>query len=244
MNNQGWIKIHRKILSWEWYLDINTSRLFIHLLLVANHEKARWQGIDILPGQCVTGRMSLSKQTGLSEQQTRSALNKLKSTNEITIKTTNKYSVITILNWKVYQQDNQQTNQQITNNQPTNNQQITTNKNEKNDNNKKNEKKYISKPEVLEKDLLEIIDCYNEVFNKRVTSYLGFIENYKKWKEVHNTEKIKRAIYSARTDKFWKDKMTLTILFRLKNSRGENVDYIEDLSSREQTSSIGKVGII
>ena len=29
----GWIKIHRKITEWEWYDDVNTFRLFMHLIL-------------------------------------------------------------------------------------------------------------------------------------------------------------------------------------------------------------------
>jgi hypothetical protein len=34
----GWIKIHRSILEWEWYEDTNTFRLFMHLILKANHK--------------------------------------------------------------------------------------------------------------------------------------------------------------------------------------------------------------
>lgn len=36
---EGWISLYRKILNWEWYSDANTFRLFIHLLLQANHEE-------------------------------------------------------------------------------------------------------------------------------------------------------------------------------------------------------------
>ncbi len=30
--NDGFIKLHRKIIDWEWYDDINTKTLFIHIL--------------------------------------------------------------------------------------------------------------------------------------------------------------------------------------------------------------------
>lgn len=92
-------------------------------------------------------------------------------------------------------------------------------------------------------NLDEIVAFYNEVFDKNTKSTKGFERNYKQWKDVHDLEKIKQAIVNARKDKFWRDKMTLTILFRTKNSNGEDVDYIEDISSREPSSK-GSVAII
>ena len=125
----GWIKLHRKLIEWEWYKDSNTLHLFIHLLLTANHEPQKWRGITIERGQVLTGRKELSFATGISEQSLRTSINRLKSTSEITINPTNKYSVITICNYDSYQseksqanqQPNQQPNQQLTNNQPTTN---------------------------------------------------------------------------------------------------------------------------
>jgi hypothetical protein len=140
---EGWIKLHRKFVNWEWFTDSKTSHLFLYLLLSANHEDKNWRGQNIKRGQLITGRKSLSEKTGLSEQVVRTSLNKLKSTNEITIKTTNKNSVITVLNYDLYQNKttiNQQSNQQITNKQPTTNQQITTTKNDNNIKNDKNDK--------------------------------------------------------------------------------------------------------
>lgn len=131
----GWISLHRQFVKWEWYDDNNTKSLFLHLLLRANHKQNKWRGVTIPKGSLVTGRKKLSIETGLSEQQIRTSLNKLKSTNEITIKTTNLNSLISITNWNKYQTNNQPSNQQITNDQPTNNQQITTNNNDNNDNN-------------------------------------------------------------------------------------------------------------
>jgi predicted transcriptional regulator len=109
---EGWISLYRKFLEWEWYSDINTKTLFIHLLLKANHKSSKWQGIEIKRGQLVTGRKVLARETGLSEQQVRTSLEKLKSTNETTIKSTKQNSVITILKYEVYQNTQQ-------NSQPT-----------------------------------------------------------------------------------------------------------------------------
>lgn len=136
---EGWIKLYRKFKDWEWYNISEMVQLFIHLLLNANREPGEWRGIIIERGQLITGRKILSENTGIPEQTVRTCLNRLKSTNEITIKVTNKYSIITICNYEDYQngsgttnqQISQQTNQQLTNNQPTTNQQLTTNKNNK-----------------------------------------------------------------------------------------------------------------
>lgn len=127
----GWIKLHRAMTEWEWRRDLPVYRIFMELLITANYEPSRFEGYTIPVGSLVTGRKSLSVITGLTEQQVRTSLNKLISTNEITIKTTNKFSIISIVNWSKYQGDNQETNQPITNDQPTINQRITTSKESK-----------------------------------------------------------------------------------------------------------------
>jgi hypothetical protein len=44
----GYIKLHRKLVDWEWYTDIPTKTLFIHLLLVANHKPNKWRGMLLI----------------------------------------------------------------------------------------------------------------------------------------------------------------------------------------------------
>ena len=168
---EGWIKLHRKMVDWEWYNDNNTKILFLHLLLTANHKEKKWQGHTILRGQKITSLEHLAKETNLSVQQIRTSLNKLKSTNEITVKSTNKNTLVTILKYSDYQdkdeedntQNNIQDNNQITNKQQTNNKQITTNKNEKNEKNEKNIKKESKK----EKTFDEIIDSFTDNLDLR-----------------------------------------------------------------------------
>lgn len=129
----GWIKIHRKITQWEWYQDSKTLHLFIHLLLNANHKEKKWQGTVVKRGQLIVGRKSLAKQTGLSQQSVRTSITKLKSTTNITTKSTNRFTLVTIVNYDDYQKldSGQPPNQPAT--QPTINQQATTNKNVKNE---------------------------------------------------------------------------------------------------------------
>lgn len=129
----GWIKIHRQILDWEWFDDKNAFRLFMYLLLKANHKERSYKGKVINVGETLTGLELLSKELGLTVQQTRTALSKLKSTNEITIKTSSQGTVIQIVNYSKYQT----VTNEITDEQQTNNKRITTNKNEKKEKNEK-----------------------------------------------------------------------------------------------------------
>lgn len=125
------IKLYKKLTEWQWYKNSKMVHLFIHMLLMANTETKLWMGVMIEKGQLIVGRKTLSTETGISEQSIRTLLNKLKSTNELTIKSTNKFSIITLTNYNFYQNENkltnqpikQQTNQQLTSNQPTTNQQ-------------------------------------------------------------------------------------------------------------------------
>lgn len=99
----GFIAIHRKILEWEWYTDANTMRVFLHCLLKANYETRSWRGTTIERGQFVTSVKSLSQELDLTPKQIQGALDKLKRTNEVAIKTSNKNSTITICKYDDYQ---------------------------------------------------------------------------------------------------------------------------------------------
>lgn len=138
--NNSWIKTYRSLLDWEWYQDIVTRDLFIHCLLKANYQNKTWKGIKIKKGSFITSSIILGDELGFSRQQIRRAIKNLKSTNEITAKATNRYTVIEVVKWGLYQledysnnqQSETQDNQQATNKQPTNNQQTTTTKELKN----------------------------------------------------------------------------------------------------------------
>lgn len=139
----GWIKLHRKIVDWEWFTSPSTLQLFIYLLLRANKEDKKWRGILIKRGQLVTSVATISEETKLSTQQVRTSLNRLKSTNEITSKTTNKFTLVTVCkyeSYQLYEEVEQQTKQQAL--QQTNNKQITNKQQQlKNNKNIRNNKK-------------------------------------------------------------------------------------------------------
>lgn len=129
MATDGWVCFYRKIEEWEWYKTPHMLHLFFHLIVKANHKDGKWQGMEVMRGQLITGRKSLSSETGISEQTIRTCLKRLEHSSEIVQKSTSKFSVITILNYNEYQTKEKPANQQPTSNQPATNQQLTTNNN-------------------------------------------------------------------------------------------------------------------
>lgn len=125
----GWIKLNKKILKWGWYSDVNVKITFLHLLLVANYEEGEYLGQKIKRGQAVIGLKATSKKIGISIQNLRTALEKLEKSGEITRKSTNKFTLVTIENYSKYQDreavSNNNANKRLTNDQQTTNKRLT-----------------------------------------------------------------------------------------------------------------------
>jgi len=141
----GFITLHRRFLSWEWYGDINTKVLFIHCLFKANYEAKKWRGIVIERGQFISSVSNLSEETGLSPSKVRTAINKLTLTNEIAMSTTPKYSMFSITKYDHYQSLDKQDDKQMTNGSQTTDKQIANKSqqlNKVNNNNKVNKEEY------------------------------------------------------------------------------------------------------
>lgn len=98
-----YIKLYEQILSWEWFQHPNTLALFIYLLLKANYCDREYQGKIVKRGQLVTSLPKLATGTGLTIRQTRTALEHLKSTGEVTDESSNQNRIITIVRYDAYQ---------------------------------------------------------------------------------------------------------------------------------------------
>ena len=99
----GHIKLHRALTEWGWYKDLPTCKLWLHVLLRANYKACEWQGIEIPRGAFATSYAALSAESGLTVKQVRTALDKLKSTGEITVKTNRHYTIVTVAKYDEYQ---------------------------------------------------------------------------------------------------------------------------------------------
>lgn len=129
--DNGYIRLHRAITAWEWYDDVNTFKVFLHLLLTCNWQEKKWRGHTIYPGQRVVSLATLADETKLSIMQVRNTINHLVLTGSITRSKIGKVGLITVNNWEKYQQDNTVSNSEVTQthleNQQRNNIEITPN---------------------------------------------------------------------------------------------------------------------
>lgn len=97
------IKLDRNILQWEWYGDLVTKAVFLHLLLTANITDKEWQGMTIRRGQVATSYPVLAERLRISIRQARTALSHLKSTGEVTTTMNRRGLVITVVSYDRYQ---------------------------------------------------------------------------------------------------------------------------------------------
>ena len=188
-------------------------KVWIWCLLKATHDDytqmVGLQEVNLVKGQFVFGRKVASDELQMSESKTYRLIKKLELMQNLNIKTNNKFSIITIENWELYQFDEnkneQQFEQQMNNKRTTNEQQMNTNKNIKNNKNNKNNnniysesliKKIMSYPgkktkDTRDKKLPQLIKKYGE------EQIIRCIERYSE--EVKGREK--RYILNEST--FW-----------------------------------------
>lgn len=199
MSDQGWIKLYRKIQSSFVWTNSDQLKLWLLILMKANHSQNKFlfngQEITLNSGQMVTGRVALASEMNAgvqSGQQVNSTsvwrwLKKFESEQMLNIKSTSKYSVITVLHWGEYQQSEHQ----VDINRTSSEHQVDTNKNDKND-----EKKDTSgKPTI---DYQKIID------------YL----NLKSGHRYHVTDKTRGLIRARLAEKFTEHDFGLVIHYK------------------------------
>ena len=137
---KGYVKLWRKSLESGLMQNHKLWVFWTWCLMKATHKPSKqmvgFQMVELHPGQFIFGRKAAAEELDMSERSIRTCLQKLQNLENVTIKATNKFSVITIVNWDTYQQEENQNDQQNANKRPANDQQVTTNKNVKNERSK------------------------------------------------------------------------------------------------------------
>jgi biotin operon repressor len=91
---------------------------------------ARGQQIDLEPGELIFGRKKLSMELKISDRSVRTCLQHLEAWGNLTIRSTNRFSILKVINWETYQETESATDQQnvlqVTSNRPATDQQPTT----------------------------------------------------------------------------------------------------------------------
>lgn len=122
----NYIKLSRSLLDWGWYSDVNTSRLFIHMILRANWKDGKFRGISVERGSFISSFRKLADETSMTEREVRTAIAHLEETGEVTHRGRSKYSVFTVVNYDKYQLTDTQIDEQPTCKRHTNDMQTTT----------------------------------------------------------------------------------------------------------------------
>jgi len=134
---RGYIKVWRKTIDSGWLQNHKLCSFWLWCLLKASHKEydliVGCQKVHLMPGDFVFGLNKASEELAMSIRSIRTILAFLKTSQNLTIKTTNKFSVISIVNWDIYQQtettnDNQNDKPLTSNRQATDNKQEVKNK--------------------------------------------------------------------------------------------------------------------
>lgn len=188
---QGWIKLHRSILEWEWYDHQPTRDVFIHLLLKCQFQTTSKKRTDIPQGCVLTSRSKLAKELGISERSVRTALSNLQTTSEVSIKVSNKNSLIYLNKWEDYQQNlTSKTTSNLSAKRPASDQLTSSPKNDKEEKNiytkissltdevvKEVATSYRVLPSDVKKKVVEI-RLYCESTGKRYKNYRSALMNW------------------------------------------------------------------
>lgn len=232
--NNGYIKLYRQILDNPVVCkDSDHFAVWVYLLLNATHDNIdmlfNGKRITLKPGQLITGRKSISSKLNIDESKVRRIINLFKIDQQIDQQTSNKNSLITILKWSSYQNNDQQNEQQVTNNRPTSDQQVTTNKNDKNVKNDKN-KEYIGAFETFSNGQDELKKTLKEFEQMRIKAKKPMTEKAKTLL-VGKLEKL------GNTTEEWIDLLNQSILnnwadiYPLKDKQNKRVGRVEQLTN-------------
>ena len=189
---QGWIKLHRQLLGSDTFRNEKLLKVWIYCLLKATHKEYEQivgrQKVRLRPGQFVFGRKRAAEFLEMPESTIRDYIKILAKSKNIDIKTTNKYSVISVINWDLYQSTDEDADNKTTNKWTTNGQQMDTNKN---GNNGENKKIIVLTPEEQEfLSVLETVKNYPldreadlEMYERLKDRYpdLNLVESVKDW---------------------------------------------------------------
>ena len=106
--NRGFIKVWRKTVDAGWLQNHKLCAFWLWCLLKATHKEydliIGCQQVHLMPGDFVFGLNKASEELAMSIRSIRTIINFLKKSQNLTIKTTNKFSIISIVNWDIYQQ--------------------------------------------------------------------------------------------------------------------------------------------
>lgn len=182
----GYVKIYRSLEGKGYYKKSEYVHLWVHLIMKATYQSKEYlfnNKIEYLKaGQFITGRKSLVNETGINRSKIERILKCFEIEHQIEQQTTNKFRIISILNWNAYQQSEQQNEQPASSQRAASEQPVSTNNKDKKD---KKDKNIFIIPSVE-----EIISFCFERHNKIDGQYFYDYQAARDWK-LKGGQKIK-----------------------------------------------------
>lgn len=227
----NYIKLSRNITEWEWYSDINTCRLFIHMILKANWKDGNFRGEKIPRGSFVSSIHKLSEEISLTEREVRTAISHLKMTGEVTSRSTNKFTVFSIKNYETYQSNDTQASIQETSERHSNDKLTTTIEERKKRKQERRKEKGIV---CTEPDRLDTVPSIISLILNDKTFYDVCKKDVDEWKSLYPAVDVMQEL---RKMKGWCDSNPA----RRKTRRGIK-RFINTWLAKEQDKGGGSIG--
>lgn len=240
--NHGYIKLYRKVTGSFVWTNSNMLKLWILCLTKASHKESRFifngQEIAVSSGQFVTGRAVIEKEfnEGVPRDQQIVGrtlwrwLKRFENEQMLSIKSTTKYSVISINKWDEYQGSDQQ----VSSGRPSTVQQVSTYKNEKND---KNEKNVVVVEESENPTFKNVVKAYESVFGM-INSFM--VENLQYWSNDLSPELVIEALRISAKGNAGNFKYTESILKSWENQGVKTVDDVKALDKKFENGKQNK----
>jgi hypothetical protein len=202
MKNKGWVKFHREQFNhWISKKPFCDGYAWTYLYSRANFKKSminfRNEYIEVMRGQFLTSKLQLQEIFGWTYRHVENFLLALKNDENIIYRTTNRYIIITIINYEIYQSDDEQNDKQndkqVKNRLGTDYKRGNTNKNVlKNDNNENNVKDIYMDAVFLTKDEYQkLIEKFGEDITKdkieELNNYIKSRGKENKYKSHYHT---------------------------------------------------------
>lgn len=236
--NNGYVKIHRKLLSNPIVMkDCEHLAIWVYLLLHATHKEMNviFNGKKIMlkSGQLITGARAIANDLEINKDKVQRVLNEFKTDTQIDTLVSPKGRLITILNWEKYQNCDTHTDTQLIHNCDATDTQVIHNNNDKNVNNVRNiystsTNKEINNSEQIEKE--NLFEYVERMFRRTLNP--AEYEVINNWK---NNELTRYAIKEAVLNNACSVKYIERILERYKQNNFQSVgDVLEDKKLKEE----------
>ena len=202
--NTGYVKVFRSLTKKGYYKDSEYVHLWVHLLMAATYQSKEFLFNNKLhqlqPGQFITGRNALANDTGIDRNKVERILKCLQNEQQIEQQTTNKFRIITILNWNEYQSGEQQTEQPVSSKRATSEQPVSTINKEKKD--KKEKKVYIahgslSNVKLTEEEMARLKSDFGIGDTDAAIEYLSKYKQEKDYKTKDDNLTLRRWVFKA-----------------------------------------------